>query len=271
MRTRVGRLRGPLLHAMAWLLFALPAAALGQTPTPTPTPTPVPGAGGVPDGEMPTIAEDAGDDGDGDTGSLGTDGDEDDEEAESVGDEESEEEWDNRSSASGMILGMRGGVHAYEVGGLVDDGGVGLEFVGAMPIHGPFYAGGAAGYHTGYVEAGADGESRFFDAQYFSLEGQYRRNIGRLNMTGGVGIGYLTANSAMVEAPEGSEEANDSIEVSGSTVAVHVVTAAHYPIAGSFGLVAQVKYALAPVNFTKIEETISMGGLTVGVGMDFGF
>ncbi len=268
MRHRLGNLRGLLILAVLSLASWLPFSAFGQTPAASPTATPSPAATppeASTDGDLPTVSTDAPDD---DEDEEGDDADDESEEADEGDDEE---EWDNRSSASGMILGMRAGLHAYELGGLFGDGGVGVEFAGAMPVHGPFYAGGAVEYHTGYVEAGGDRESRFFEAQHFSLEGQYRRTVGTFGLMGGVGVGYLTANSALVVTPEGTELPGDSTEVTGSTVAIHLVGAAHYPITESFGVVGQLKYALAPVNFTKIEETISMGGLTIGVGMDFGF
>lgn len=228
---------------VAAFAFALPGLAAAQSPTPTPAPTASPAA--TPAGEdsiddLPTMTDD-----------------------DPIPREDPD--WEDRSRSGGMLVGFRAGFHAFEPSGM-GDGGIALEVTGAMPLFGSFYVGGAAGYHTGLVEAGADGDKRFFDAQYGAIEAQYRRNVGRVNVIAGLGAGVLTANSADVTLPDGAPGA-----ASGTGPTAHVVAGAFYPLFGRMGAVAQVKYAFAPVAFEETEETLAMGGVTFAAGIDLAF
>lgn len=235
-RTRLGSL--PVL-LLATALFA-PRAHAADTKKPAVTPTPSPTAeANVSDDEMPTV--------DDDDATHGGDG------------------WEGRSSGSGMILGLRIGAHAFEAGGIAGDGGLALEAVGAMPVKGPFYAGAVAGYHTGYHKAGGDNRRRFFDAEFGAVEAQYRHNLGRLNTMGGVGLGFLSANTAELTRPDGSPGSD-----SGASVVAHAVGGLEYQV-GRVGLAGELRYGFSPVDFKEAKETIPMGGLTIAIGFDLGF
>ena len=122
-----------------------------------------------------------------------------------------------------------------------------------------------AGYHTGYQKAGGDKQRRFFDAEFGAIEGQWRHNVGRLNVMAGGGIGVLSGNAAVITLADGSG-ASDS----GVGPVVHVVTAGEY-IVGRMGVVTELRYGFSPVGFTKAKETIGLGGLTIGFGVDLAF
>lgn len=215
-------------------VFFLVAAAEASAQSATPTPTPVP----VAEDEMPTVEDDA--------AAVSGEG----------GDFEG-------SRGRTYILGLRGGIHAFEPGGIAGDGGLALEFTGAVPISGPFYAAGSVGYRTGFYEV--NGNRSFFDAQFGSVEGQYRMNLGPVNAFGGLGLGFLVGNTAEIVANDGAP-----ITDSGTGAQAHVIAGAHLPV-GRFGVVSAVKYGFAPVEFQESKETVPMGGLTLLVGMDFPF
>lgn len=232
------------------LMLAIPVLAAAQTPAATPAGAPAsePSPAPTPDvvtSEMPTLT-------DADPVPAAPTGD---------------PEWDAGARSSGMLLGLRGGFHAFEPAGFAD-GGFALEVVAAMPLFGPFYGALSAGYHTGATPAGhdePDPKKRLFDAQYGALEGQYRHNVGRLNVIGGVGIGVLTATSAAVTLSDGSPA-----QTSGTGALLHVGTGVFYPV-GRMGVVGGLKYAFAPVAFDETGETLGMGGLTIAAGLDFAF
>lgn len=227
----------PVLVILAALFAPRAHAADAKKPAASPTPTATPDAN-VGDDDMPTVSDDEG----GKT-----------------------PEWEGGSRGSGMIFGLRIGAHAFEPAGIAGDGGLAFEAVGAMPIRGPFYAGAVAGYHTGYHKAGGDARRRFFDAEFGALEGQYRHNLGRLNAMGGVGLGFLSANTAELTRPDGSPGSD-----SGSSVVAHGVGGLEYQ-AGRIGLAGELRYGFSPVDFKAAKETIPMGGLTIAVGFDLGF
>lgn len=234
-----------VLAVMA-LAFAVPglAFAAGPTPTPSPAPSPTPGDGDSSD-DLPEMT-------DGDPVPAAPTGDPD---------------WDEGSSAGSILLGLRAGFHAYsfEDFGL---GGLAFEVTAAMPIKGPFYIAGVGGYHTGYTKAGydePDPKDRFFDVQFGAIEGQYRHNVGRVNLIGGLGVGMLAANSAEVTLADGSPSS-----ASGSGPVGHLLAGAFFPV-GRFGVVGQVKYSVAQVEFKETKETLGMGGITLAAGVDFAF
>lgn len=247
-------MRSFVVAALAAFALALPGLASAQEPTPAPTAaataTATPAATATATA-TPVAADDSTDD-------LPTMTDDDPVPRE-------DPDWEDRSRGGGMLLGFRAGFHAFEPSGM-GDGGIALEITGAMPLFGSFYVGGAAGYHTGLVEAGADGDLRFFDAQYGAIEGQYRHNLGRVNLIAGLGVGVLTANTADVTLPDGAPGA-----ASGTGPTAHAVAGAFYPLFGRMGAVAQVKYAFAPVAFEETDETLAMGGVTFAAGFDLAF
>lgn len=227
MRTFVGG-----IFAVLFLFVAPVASAQSATPTPTPAP--------AAEDEMPTVEDGAA--------------------AVMTPDEGADFEG---SRGRTYILGLRGGIHAFEPGGIAGDGGLALEFTGAVPISGPFYAAGSVGYRTGFYEV--NGSRSFFDAQFGSAEGQYRMNVGPVNAFGGLGLGFLVGNTAEMVAADGAP-----ITDSGTGAQAHVIGGAHLPV-GRFGLVTAVKYGFAPIEFQESKETVPMGGLTLLVGMDFPF
>lgn len=168
--------------------------------------------------------------------------------------------WDGGTAGRTMILGLRGGMHTYAPG---EDAGIGFEFTGAMPLTGPFYAAGTLGYHTGYSTVN-NGKS-FFDAQFGTLEAQYRRNLGPLNAFTGLGLGVLVANTTEIVRGDGVP-----VDDRGSSMQAHAILGAHVPV-GRAGVVGFARYSVAPVSFEESKETVQMGGLTVGLGIDFGF
>ena len=222
------------VFAVALFLVATPEASAQSA---TPTPTPAPSA----DDEMPTVEDD------GAAGAVS---------AAPSGDFEG-------SRGRTYILGLRGGIHAFDPGGIAGDGGLALEFTGAVPISGPFYAAASVGYRTGFYEV--NGTRSFFDAQFGSVEGQYRMNVGPVNAFGGLGVGFLVGNTAEIVGNDGAP-----ITDSGSGAQAHVIAGAHLPL-GRLGLVAAAKFGFAPVQFQDSKETVPMGGLTLLVGMDFPF
>ena len=225
-------------------VLALPLSAFGQTPTPTPVASPTPEAEATDD--LPTVTDD-------DDGLIR---------------EDDDSAWGDRSRGGGMLAGVRAGFHSFEPSGF-SDGGLAFEVTGAMPVFSSFYAAIAVGYHTGFRTAGHDDpdpKKRFFDAQWGALEGQYRKNVGPINLIGGVGLGVLTANSAEVTLADGSPSTT-----SGTGGTAHLVGGAFYPIMGRMGVVAQVKYAFAPIAFEETEETLGMGGITLAAGIDIAF
>lgn len=238
--------------ALAFALLAVvakPAFAAGPSPTPTPnaktgaTPTPTP----VDDSseELPTMGE-------GDPVPAAPTGD---------------PEWDAGGAGGGILLGLRAGFHAFQPSEF-GSGGIAFEVTAAMPIKGPFWAAAVGGYHTGFTAAGhdePDPKKRFFDTQFGAVEGQYRHNIGTLNLIGGLGAGLLSANSAEVTLEDGSPGS-----ASGSGFVGHAMTAVYVPV-GRFGVVGQVKYSFAPVAFKETDETLGMGGITLALGADFAF
>lgn len=271
---RSGSIRVAAFSVLLLLLSAGPALAAGkkksdkkEAPSATATATPVAAAAtptaapaatpdeSVSDADLPTVDDDpssGGTDAAGAPGSAGAAGD----------------GWEGASRGGGMIAGLRLGVHAFDAGGIGSDGGLALEGVWAMPLTGPFYLGAVAGYHTGYEKAGGGGDSntrRFFDAEFFAVEGQWRHNLGRVNVMGGVGAGALSGNSAVITLADGSTGSD-----SGTGFVAHVVGGAEYQV-GRVGLAAEARYGFSPVGFQKAKETIPMGGLTLGVGFDLGF
>lgn len=233
----------------AWIVaIALAVPSFADAASPTPTPTPAPIATPAPDdssAELPTMTES------------------DPVPAAPTGDPE----WDAGGRASGMLLGLRAGFHAFQPADFAY-GGLAFEVTAAMPVRGPFYVGAVAGYHTGHTRAGhdqPDPKQRFFDVQFGAIEGQYRHNIGRVNAMGGVGIGLLAANSAEVTLEDGTPA-----QASGSGALGHLMAGAFYPV-GRLGVVGQVKYSFAPVDFRETDETLGMGGLTLAAGVDFAF
>lgn len=233
------------------LVLAVPGLAFAAGPTPKPTTTPAPAAT-----PTSTPSSDSADD-------LPTMTDGDPVPAAPTGDPE----WDEGSSAGGILLGLRAGFHAFSFADF-GVGGLAFEVTGAMPVKGPWYAAVVAGYHTGFTKAGydqPDPKQRFFDTQFGAIEGQYRKNIGRVNLIGGAGLGMLTANSAEVTLEDGSPAA-----ASGSGPVGHVLAGAFVPV-GRFGVVGQVKYSVAQVEFKETDETLGMGGITLAAGVDFAF
>ena len=238
-------------HAWAFALLAVvakPAFAAG--PAATPKPSPKPAATATPiatpadeSDELPTMSE-------GDPVPAAPTGD---------------PEWDAGRSAGGILLGLRAGYHAYSA---IGSGGIAFEVSAAMPIKGPFWAAAIGGYHTGFTPAGydePDPKERFFDTQFGAIEGQYRQNVGSLNVMGGLGVGILAANSAEVTLEDGSPGS-----ASGSGPVGHAMTGVYVPV-GRFGVVGQLKYSFAPVAFKETDETLGMGGITLAVGADFAF
>ncbi len=235
------RLAGSLLLISATLLPGRAHAADAKKPAATPTPTPGPDAAA--DDELPTIAEDA----------------------TVAPPARHDDEWDNRSRGNGVILGLRIGVHAFEPAGIAGDGGLAFEAVAAMPVRGPFYAAAVAGYHTGYRKAGGDDRRRFFDAEFGAIEGQYRHNAGRINLMTGLGVGFLSGNTAEVTLADGSPGS-----ASGGGPLAHVVGGAEYQL-GRIGLAGELRYGFSPVDFKEAHQTIGMGGVTLAIGFDLGF
>ena len=95
---------------------------------------------------------------------------------------------------------------------------------------------------------------------------QHRQNMGRLNTFYGGGAGLVSANSAEVTLPSGAPSPVSSIGPQ-----LYGIGGVHLPMGGKMGLVAEAKYAIAPVPFSKTKETLLMGGLTIAAGLDFGF
>lgn len=236
--------------SLAVVLLVLPPEGRAQSgekdAQPTPTPTP---AEDVSE-EMPTVTDEAG-----------------------SGDEVTADEspaaapaaapdagWGADTVGRTLILGLRAGMHTYAPG---EDAGFAFEFTGAMPIAGPFYAAGTLGYHTGYYTV--NNYSSFFDAQFGSVEAQYRRNLGPMNLFTGLGLGFLVANTADIVRADGLP-----VEDRGSSMQAHAILGAHVPV-GRAGVVGFARYGVAPVAFEASRETAQMGGLTLGVGVDFGF
>ena len=235
----------------AWVVafvLSVPFIADAASPTPTPSATATPTATPQPadfSAELPTMTE---------TDPVP---------AAPTGDPE----WDAGGRASGILLGLRAGFHAFQPSDFAY-GGLAFEVTAAMPVGGPFYAAAVAGYHTGHTRAGhdiPDPKQRFFDVQFGAIEGQYRHNVGRLNLMGGLGVGLLAANSAEVTLEDGTPA-----HASGSGALGHVMAGAFLPV-GRLGVVGQLKYSLAPVDFQETGETLPMGGLTLTGGVDFAF
>ena len=238
MRSR-SRLAALPVFVLLTALAAAPRAHAADGKKPAATPTPIPTPDTASDDDMPVVSDD--------------------------GESRAPEQWEGHSSGSGMILGLRIGAHAFEPAGIAGDGGLAFEAVGAMPIRGPFYAGAVAGYHTGFHKAGGDNRRRFFDAEFGAIEGQYRHNVGRLNTMGGVGLGFLSANTAELTRPDGAPGSD-----SGASVLAHAVGGLEYQV-GRLGLAGEIRYGVSPVDFKAAKETLPMGGLTIAVGFDLGF
>ncbi len=209
---------------------ASPSASPVASPAPSPTATPA-------DDELPTV----GDDEPGDAAGAGGD------------------EWGLGDASKTIVLGLRGGYHAFAD---VGSGGPAFEVSAAMPLKGPWHGAIVAGYHTGFHEVNS--KKSFFDAEFGAVEGQYRHNVGPVNLFHGLGLGVIAGNSAEVVQSDG--EPGDS----GIGPVAHLITGFYYPM-GRMGFVGQLKYGFAPVNFRQVGETLPMGGLTVGLGFDFGF
>ena len=234
--------------SLAVVLLILPPEAhaqSGEDAQPTPTATP---AEDVTE-ELPTVTDEAGSEGDEVTA---------DETAAPAAAQDAG--WGGGTVGRTVILGLRAGMHTYAPG---EDAGFAFEFSGAMPIAGPFYAAGTLGYHTGYYTV--NNHSSFFDAQFGTVEAQYRRNLGPMNLFTGLGLGFLVANTADIVRADGVP-----VEDRGSSVQAHAILGAHVPV-GRAGVVGFARYGVAPVAFEASRETAQMGGLTLGMGVVFGF
>src|SRR5687767_2379771 len=112
----------------ALTLIATPAFAQKATPKPSPSPTATPVAEDV---DLPT-----------------------------VGDEE-EEGWGDAKASKTIVLGLRGGYHAFaDVGA----GGPAFEISASIPLTGPWHGALVGGYHTGFHDV--NGKESFFDAEF---------------------------------------------------------------------------------------------------------
>lgn len=239
--------------SLAVALLVLPPEGRAQSkeaPEPTPTPTATPAVDVIE--EMPTVTDDAAATDAAGSGETAA--------APSPASPVSADPWDGGTAGRTLILGIRAGMHTYAP---AEDAGFGFEFTGAVPLTGPFYAAATAGYHTGYYTV--NNRSSFFDAQFGTVEAQYRRNLGPFNAFTGLGLGFLVANTTEIVRGDGVP-----VEDRGSSVQGHAILGAHVPV-GRAGIVGFARYSVAPVAFEASSETAPMGGLTIGLGVDFGF
>ncbi len=81
----------------------------------------------------------------------------------------------------------------------------------------------------------------------------------------------LTRNLAKCKSQQCAQcQQRSENAASGTGPVAHVLAGAFVPV-GRFGIVGQVKYSVAQVEFKETDETLGMGGITLAAGVDFAF